>query len=114
MAPVDYAFALKALDDDPLLIVEVAEIFREDCPLRMNELVMAMKEGNTERVSAVAHSLKGMVSVFGAHRAKVLAQDMEHLGRNGRLPQARMLLPALQYELLRVLDALQGGNWRLP
>jgi HPt (histidine-containing phosphotransfer) domain-containing protein len=77
----------------------------------MKELEEAVQGGACDLIRQAAHSLKGMVSGFGAQRAQLLAQEMEELGRNGRVPEARNLLPAVLNELSRVIEALRTTDW---
>jgi HPt (histidine-containing phosphotransfer) domain-containing protein len=110
--PIDYSSALRWVDGDRSLLAELAEVFVQDCPQRMKELEEAVKGGNADLIRQAAHSVKGMVSGFGAHQAKSLAQEMEHLGRSGRLLEACNLLPAVMLECSRVIDALKTADWQ--
>jgi hypothetical protein len=44
--------------------------------------------------------------VFGADEAADAARSVERLGRDGRLPEARVAFPRLAFELQRLLAAL--------
>jgi HPt (histidine-containing phosphotransfer) domain-containing protein len=110
--PLDYSSALQWADGDRSLLAELAEVFVEDCPQRMNELEEAVKGNNTNMIRNAAHSLKGMVSGFGARRANTLAQEMEDLGRAGNLPKAATLLPAVKHEFARVMEHLKTVDWQ--
>jgi HPt (histidine-containing phosphotransfer) domain-containing protein len=113
-APVDHPSALQWVDGDQSLLAEMAEIFAADCPKRMNELGEALKAGNAHLINRTAHSLKGMVSGFGARQAQQLAEEMEHLGRSGDLEKASHLFPALTHEMSRVIEHLKGADWQAP
>jgi len=74
---IDYSVALRWADGDRALLAELVEVFVQDCPRRIAELEEAVNSGQADLIRRVAHSLKGMVSVFGADRAKSLSQTME-------------------------------------
>ena len=111
-APMDFSAALRWVDGDRALLTELIEIFLEDCPIRLHELAQAVKEGNAIGVRQTAHSLKGMVSGFGASSAHGLANEMEILGKAGDLSQASDLLSMLLLEFARVMNYLKVADWR--
>ncbi|MDF0667613.1 MAG: Hpt domain-containing protein [Nitrospira sp.] len=111
--PVDCSLALRWADGDRSLLAEITETFVEDCPQRMKELELAVWEGNANLIRQVSHSLKGMVSCFGAHQAKSLAQEMEHLGRSGEVSEAAALLPRVVHELSHMIEHLKKIDWQI-
>lgn len=111
--PVDCSLALRWADGDRSLLAEITETFVEDCPQRMKELKLAVWEGNSNLIRQVAHSIKGMVSCFGAHQATSLAQEMEHLGRSGQVSEAVALLPRVVQELSHVIEHLEKIDWQI-
>ncbi len=111
--PVDCSSALRWADGDRSLLAEITETFVEDCPQRMKELELAVWEGNSNLIRQVAHSLKGMVSCFGADQAKALTQEMEYLGRSGQVSEAAALLPRMVHELSHVLEHLKKIDWQI-
>lgn len=106
-APVDVSAALLWVDGDRALLLELIEIFLEDCPRRLHELSQAIKEGNANGVRQAAHSLKGMVAGFNASSAHGLAAEMEVLGKGGDLSRALGLLSTLLLEFARVINHLK-------
>jgi HPt (histidine-containing phosphotransfer) domain-containing protein len=111
--PVDCSWALLWAEGDRSLLAEITETFVEDCPQRMKELELAVWEGNANLIRQVAHSLKGMVSCFGAHQAKSLAQEMEHLGQRGQVSEAAALLPRMVHELSHMIEHLKKLDWQI-
>jgi HPt (histidine-containing phosphotransfer) domain-containing protein len=111
--PVDCSSALRWADGDRSLLAEITETFVEDCPQRVKELEVAVWEGNANLIRQVAHSLKGMVSCFGAHQAISLAQEMEHLGRSGQISEAAALLPRVVHELSHMIEHLKKIDWQI-
>lgn len=112
VTPIDYSSALRWVDGDRTLLAELTEVFVQDCPQRMKELEEGVKGNNAESIRRAAHSLKGMVSGFGAHQAKLLAEEMETLGRGGQLMEAGDLLPAVLCEFMHVIEHLKKTDWQ--
>jgi HPt (histidine-containing phosphotransfer) domain-containing protein len=110
--PIDYSSALRWVEGDRALLAELTEIFVQDCPLRMKELEVSILRDDADLIKRAAHSLKGMVSGFGAHEAWALAQEMEDLGRNGRVPEAGNLLPLVMREFTQVIEYLKRADWQ--
>jgi HPt (histidine-containing phosphotransfer) domain-containing protein len=113
VTPIDYSFALRWVDGDRTLLAELAEMFLQDCPQRMKELEEGVKGSNAESIRQAAHSLKGMVSGFGAYQAKSLAAEMEKLGRGGQVTEAVILLPAVLCEFVHVIEHLKKTDWQI-
>jgi HPt (histidine-containing phosphotransfer) domain-containing protein len=111
-APVDFSAALRWVDGDHALLVELAGIFLEDCPQRLHELDQAVKEGNAIGVRQAAHSLKGMVAGFATRSAHGLSAQMENLGKAGDLAKASDLLPTLLLEFAHVMNRLKAADWQ--
>jgi HPt (histidine-containing phosphotransfer) domain-containing protein len=110
---VDCSLALRWADGDRSLLAEITETFVEDCPQRMKELELAVWEGNANRIRQVAHSLKGMVSCFGAHQAISLAREMEQFGGSGQVSEAAALLPRVVHELSHMIEHLKKIDWQI-
>lgn len=111
VTPIDYSSALRWVDGDRTLLAELAEVFVQDCPQRMQKLEQGVKGGNAESIRQAAHSLKGMVSGFGAYQAKSLAEEMELLGRGEQVTEAVNLLPSVLCEFAHVIEQLKRTDW---
>jgi HPt (histidine-containing phosphotransfer) domain-containing protein len=101
---------MQRLDDDEEIAREVAGIFVESSRELFGELAAAIPVGDTERVRARAHSIKGSAGNIGAAALQQTAAEMETAGRDGRLGDAERLLPTLQQGLERVNAVLE--SWR--
>nr|WP_321259669.1 Hpt domain-containing protein [uncultured Pseudodesulfovibrio sp.] len=82
---------LASLADDEELACELIGAFLEDCPLRMQSLVDALKKNDAVMTSKMAHSLKGMCGVIRADILSDLAFDMELAARDGELDSVRAI-----------------------
>jgi HPt (histidine-containing phosphotransfer) domain-containing protein len=65
------------------LLSEMVEIFREDTPRRIQDILRAAREGKAEELSRAAHALKGGAGALGAEALRALAAKLESLGRGG-------------------------------
>jgi HPt (histidine-containing phosphotransfer) domain-containing protein len=75
---------LVELDDGAYgLVQEMIVIFREDTPRRINDILEAAAKGNAEELSRAGHALKGGAGALGAEAMRILAADLEALGRGG-------------------------------
>ena len=92
------AALLEHFDNDLELLVEIAQLFIDDCPRRLTALSAAMSAGDTRAMEGVAHSLKGSVASFGADLAQLSAQRVEALARTGDLPGATAAATVLALE----------------
>nr|WP_307727819.1 PAS domain S-box protein [Massilia sp. TS11] len=107
--------ALKRLDDDLDLFLELAGIFLVDGPALFETLAAAVRRGEREAIQRAAHSLKGVLVNFGAGPAQ---DALEQLARSlaagdsaAMLGQLATLGPLLDevYAALRALIAEHGA-----
>jgi two-component system, sensor histidine kinase and response regulator len=78
----DYAGAMQRLGNDEQLFQEMIRILREDAPRRFQELDAGWRSGDLAIVHRAAHSLKGLVSNFGAARAQAAALRLEQAAKH--------------------------------
>jgi HPt (histidine-containing phosphotransfer) domain-containing protein len=109
--PVDLRQALRLADDDPELLKDLGEEFRQKLPEHLGELRIALDGGDAETVQRVAHSLKGALAILAAGPAGRQALELEALGRSKQLGAARERLDALEREIRRVSDFLAVPGW---
>ena len=75
---------LVELDDGAYgLVLEMIAIFREDTPRRIQDILAAAAKGDAEELSRAGHALKGGAGALGAEAMRILAADLEALGRGG-------------------------------
>lgn len=97
------------------LLEEMIGIFREDTPRRIQDIVMAATTGDAGELSRSGHALKGGAGALGAKAMRLLAGDLEALGRSGSADAGldlRARLEVIFQDSLEALDAyvneLQG------
>lgn len=79
----DEAAALKRLDGDYDLLIEMMDLFLEEAPVQLSELKSALSESDFLALADAAHAIKGMAGHFCAEKIINLAVKLEHSARNG-------------------------------
>jgi len=99
---------LRALspDDGDAFVREVAGIYLEDAPLRLNEIEKSLAAGDAAALARAAHTLKGSSANLGAAPLRALANRLEQLGRRGEIATAAPLVAEAQAEFARVRTEL--------
>ena len=90
------------------LLSEMIGIFREDTPRRIQDILSAATQGNAEELSRTGHALKGGAGALGANALRLLASDLEALGRGGSAdagPDLSLRLEATFQASLAALEA---------
>jgi HPt (histidine-containing phosphotransfer) domain-containing protein len=99
---------LERVDNDPVLLRELLDIFKEDFPQTLRSLKTAVAAEDLKSSSRLSHTLKGMLSSLGATRAAAAASKLEALSSAGETASLRAALKALESEgesLVPELDA---------
>lgn len=97
---------LERISGDMEFLKEIAEVFVEDTPRLMTEIRSAITNGNAHALEYAAHSVKGSAANLGAERARVVAHQLELIGRTGDLARAEETCAELEFELARFTSAL--------
>ena len=102
--------ALNPGDNDEFLR-EIAGIFLEDNPLRLNELDQSALTGDVAKFTRAAHSIKGSSANLGASSLRAMAEKLEHQVRTQGLADVAGLIAQIKLEFdrpQRALNALIG------
>ncbi len=102
---------LRELGDQELL-TELAELFVEDVPPRLEALREAIEGGDAASVGRAAHALKGSSGNMGASGMSTICAELEDAERSGELQSAPVLLKRLEAEFGRVRTALEAETGR--
>jgi HPt (histidine-containing phosphotransfer) domain-containing protein len=89
------ATVLARFGDDVALLSELARIFVEETPLRLEAVREGVRVNDASAVRAAAHGLKGVLYALGASEAAANAEEIERHARDGRLDRAKILVLAL-------------------
>ncbi|HEY1048446.1 MAG TPA: ATP-binding protein [Prosthecobacter sp.] len=103
--PFDAAEFRSSAGDDKLMRKLVA-IFPEDTQKYLKKAEKALTAGKAKALYEAAHSLKGMLGVYAAHRAFKLASELSEYAHAGDMKGARMMFDQLKRECALVADAL--------
>lgn len=97
---LDRTTAMARVGGDADLLRELAVLFIEEYPVRMDELRSALERGDADAVERTAHSLKGAVANFGAQAAVEAALRIEQCGKSRQLEPVSDVFRALDLVLL--------------
>jgi HPt (histidine-containing phosphotransfer) domain-containing protein len=90
------------------LLVEMLTIFREDTPMRISSILDAVTKGQAEELSQAAHALKGGAGALGARALRILAGELENLGREGSTQVGPDLATRLEETFQATLQAMDA------
>jgi HPt (histidine-containing phosphotransfer) domain-containing protein len=102
----DLAATLTRMGSNVELARQILELFREDAPgyqVRLHEAIAKRDSGEVEKA---AHSLRGMLSTFGADAAIEIALQLERAGSQGDLAMASAQICELDNEISRFLETV--------
>ncbi|HWL11190.1 MAG TPA: Hpt domain-containing protein [Planctomicrobium sp.] len=106
-APIlDLPSALARLGGDRSLLRDLAVFYLEDALDLLRQLEKGLNDNDVELVMRCAHNLKSLSSNFDSHRASAVALEAEQYSRQGKLNAVAALLPQLEFEVERVIQAL--------
>jgi PAS domain S-box-containing protein len=102
---------LRELEEDaPGIVSELIDSFRESTPKLLSQAWNAFDK--PRELSAIAHTIKGSCSNFGARPMEALCLQLEHLAPAGGSDAARDLVAAIEREFLNVSSALEAHRVR--
>lgn len=102
---------LARVDGDLALLTELAELFFENLPERLEETRAAIEAGDCERLARCAHALKGSTSNLSAPLALEAARELERLALDEARAELESAYATLELELAELrpqLSALTG------
>jgi HPt (histidine-containing phosphotransfer) domain-containing protein len=101
--------AIRALgsEGEPDVFTEVALLFLEDVPIRLEALRTAIAAGSPQLVEQIAHRLRGGALEMGALRMAPVCASLEYAARAGRLDQAAADSDHLDREFAAARAALE-------
>ena len=106
LAGVNFPELLARVDNDRELLRDLLLIFKEDFPRHFHALQEAVSRGDSAQVSAVSHTLKGMLSNLSATRAAACAAALEHIGRAKDTSSLAKALVAFEHETLCLIPEM--------
>ncbi|HZV06680.1 MAG TPA: PAS domain S-box protein [Gemmataceae bacterium] len=105
----DRGEALSHVGGDAKLLRELTDVFLQDYPRMIEEVIDGLCAGDAAKVKRAAHSIKGAVSILGGKAAFDAALRLETCARQGDLNQAEAAWHALRQALQRLQHTLMKG-----
>jgi two-component system sensor histidine kinase/response regulator len=101
--------ALRELDEpgSTALVTQLATSFLQSADRNLERIESALADGNAKALSQAAHSIKSSAANLGAEALAGCYRDLEKCGREGRIEEARHLLPQARREQQRTLLQLR-------
>ena len=99
---------LERVEGDAMLLGDMAAMFLQEWPQHLSDLRQAVASRDSAALQTSAHTLKGSVSNFTAHKATQAAQKLERMGREGDLTKSEPALLELEGEIERLKPVLEG------
>ena len=104
---IDLPRLRQRFDDDDALLAEIFGVFTTETPVRRAGIEAALADGDLEKLTGMAHSLKGVAATLFAEPLRQAAHTLEKAARVGDEPAVRAAVPA-------VLDLLERTVACLP
>ncbi len=98
---------MSRLGNNKDLLDQVVELFENEAERFLDSLQEALEGESGEEVRGRAHTFKGSVSTLGAQALVATLQEIERRGHQGRVLQARALLPRVVKQLNNLRTALR-------
>ncbi len=105
-ARLDWQAALRNLDGDEELLIELSEMFLTQCPELLAEIEKAISSEQAAELQRAAHTLKGSAHIIGAQAVAAAALRLEEIGREEKPETAAPSLRSLESELAELEPAL--------
>jgi len=99
---------LERVDNDQELLRDLLNIFKDDFPLTMRSLELAIAAGDLKNSARLGHTLKGMLSSLGGVRTAAAAARLEVLASAGETASLKGALDALKCEAASLLPELEA------
>lgn len=102
--PVDLEDGLARAGDDRDFYRELLQMFVDDAPLRIEELMAAIDAHDATRICSVAHGMKGAAANLSANAVRDCAHQLETLARQGAIQGYESPFARLRKELRRLAE----------
>ena len=109
--PFDYDTVLQRVDGDRDLLIEITQMFLEECPKLMQEIRTSILKKDAPQLRLASHTLRGSLANLSAASAQHPAHALETMGRTGNFTGAvdafatlEIAMDRLQPALVRILE----------
>lgn len=110
---MDLERALRRLDNDKALLIDLIGFFLEDYPALITRIDESLQNDDASSLQRASHSLKGLVANFDAHVSKDICQQIETFAKQGDMATAASLVDGMKQsieELARELQNYRDGS----
>jgi CheY-like chemotaxis protein len=107
--PADLEGLRRGLGGNFTVLGALTDQLRASSDELLPEIERAVRERDPDRLQCAAHKLRGGLLVFGAKEAAVLAEELDHVGREGRTEEGEALAEELRAEVQRLLAYLEAN-----
>ncbi len=104
---VDWAHALRAVENDRHTLCELISVIRQEAPRLTAELEKGGHSRDADVVRRAAHTLKGMLLIFGGARITALVERIENIGERGDWENVALALAELRTQLSELYVAFE-------
>ncbi len=102
----NFAALRDRVENDLDLLMEMIDLYLSSSPQMMKEIESAVADGNTEKISRAAHTLKGVLRNMCASTCAEAAFQLETIGKAGESERASESLAVLKNEFQRLESTL--------
>jgi CheY-like chemotaxis protein/HPt (histidine-containing phosphotransfer) domain-containing protein len=106
--PVDLERLRELSDNDPVALRELVELYLTQTADQIGQIRAALEAGAAPQLRRVAHACVGSSATCGINCLVPLLRELERLGHEQQLAEARKCLPDLEGEFARVNDLLKA------
>lgn len=104
---LDKINAMAEGDED--FVLSIIGVFLEEVPQDLADLESAIEGGDIESSYKLAHKLKPNMDILGLEQARVMALEIETIGKNeGSIEEIRARFPQLKQDVLQAMTELQN------
>jgi len=104
--PANFDATLDRFDGDRDFMMAMFKEYKDHLPERLKEIEAALQEGDTTRLTRIAHNLKGISLNFSAEGVADIARKLEEMGKRENLTHASALVVQLDAEAHRLEEFL--------
>ena len=104
----DFNKTRENIDDDREIFEKIVELFIEEAPLHVQKIRESSVQNAVDQVRRSAHTLRGMLGIFAAERAMLVADKIER--QAGKTPLDD-LINELDDEIKELKEAMHTYEW---
>ncbi len=108
-AEIAWSTALEAVEGNVEVLKDVGQAAIDELPRLVTSLQEALRDSNAELLARLAHTIKGSVRLFGGERVEQLAAEIEQMGKQSALNEAKPLVEQLEEAVIAFCAAL--ADW---